>query len=38
MNDELMVKKAKLPQTRFGDATDPKHVASIEKLTKANLA
>jgi arylformamidase len=36
--DELMAKKAKLPQTKFGDATDPKHVASIEKLTKANMS
>jgi len=36
--DELMAKKAKLPQTKFGDATDPMHVESIEKLTKANMA
>jgi hypothetical protein len=34
----LMVKKAALPKTRFGDAFDPEHVTRLEALTRANLA
>jgi kynurenine formamidase len=33
----LMTKKASMPQTRFGDAYNPEHVARLEKLSKANL-
>ena len=32
--DELMARKAELPQTRFGDCYDPAHVEQIDKLTK----
>jgi len=28
-----MARKAELPKTRFGDAYDPAHVESINKLT-----
>jgi len=35
--DELMAVKASLPKTRFGDATNPAHVESINKLSAANL-
>jgi hypothetical protein len=31
--EELMARKAQLPQTRFGDACDPQHVARINKLS-----
>ena len=31
--EELMARKAKLPKTRFGDAYDPAHVASINRLS-----
>jgi hypothetical protein len=30
----LMARKAKLPQTRFGDCYDPGHVESISRLTR----
>jgi hypothetical protein len=36
--DDLMKKKEKMPKTKFGDAYDPKHVESLNKLSKANLA
>ena len=36
--EALMAKKAGLPKTKFGDACDPKHVESINKLSQANLA
>jgi len=35
---DLMAKKANLPQTKFGDAYDPAHVASLNKLTKQNMS
>jgi hypothetical protein len=31
--EELMARKAALPKTRFGDAYDPGHVESINRLT-----
>ncbi len=36
--EELMAKKATMAKTKFGDAFEPKHVESINKLSKANLA
>ena len=36
--DTLMAKKNTLPKTKFGDACDPKHVESINKLSQVNLA
>jgi kynurenine formamidase len=36
--DELMAKKAKMTKTKFGDAADPKHVESIEQLSKENMS
>jgi arylformamidase len=36
--EALMAKKAGLPKTKFGDAWDPTHVESINKLSQANLA
>jgi kynurenine formamidase len=36
--EALMAKKADLPKTKFGDAWDPTHVESINKLSQANLA
>jgi hypothetical protein len=36
--EELMAKKASLPATKFGDAFDPAHVESINKLSAANLS
>ncbi len=36
--EQLMQKKAALPKTRFGDASDPAHVERIEKLSRANLS
>lgn len=36
--DELMAKKATLPKSKFGDCYESKHIESINKLTKANLA
>jgi hypothetical protein len=32
--EELMARKAELPQTRFGDCYDPEHVKSIQRLTR----
>ncbi len=34
----LEKKRAALPKTKFGDAFDPKHVESINKLSNANLS
>jgi len=34
----MMKKKAELPKTKFGDATNPKHVESINAISKENLA
>lgn len=36
--DDLMQKKAELPKTKFGDAYNPKHVESINSISKENLA
>ena len=36
--DELMKKKAAMPKSKFGDAYDPKHVESLNTLSKANMA
>ena len=36
--EDLMKKKAELPKTKFGDATNPKHVESINAISKENLA
>ena len=36
--EQLMQVKASLPKSRFGDAYDPKHVDSINRLSAANLA
>ena len=36
--EQLMAKKAGMAKTKFGDAFDPKHVESLNKLSKANLA
>lgn len=36
--EQLMAKKAGMSKTKFGDAFDPKHVDSLDKLSKANLA
>jgi arylformamidase len=36
--EQLMAKKASMAKTKFGDAFEPKHVESINKLSKANLA
>jgi hypothetical protein len=35
--DKLMAQKATLPKTKFGDAYEPKHVESINILSKANF-
>jgi len=32
--EELGAREAGLPKTRFGDAYDPEHVESIERLTR----
>jgi hypothetical protein len=34
--ESLMAKKAAMPKTKFGDAYDPAHVESINKLSQAN--
>ena len=36
--DELMKKKADMAKTKFGDAIDPAHVESINKLSQVNLS
>jgi hypothetical protein len=36
--DELMKKKAAMAKTKFGDAIEPAHVESINKLSQANLS
>lgn len=36
--EDLMKKKAELPKTKFGDATNPKHVESINAISRENLA
>jgi hypothetical protein len=36
--EALMQRKAELPKNRFGDAYNPEHVASINKLSAENLA
>jgi kynurenine formamidase len=37
-DEALMQKKAELPRTKFGDATNPRHVESINAISKENLA
>jgi hypothetical protein len=32
--EALMVQKATMPRTRFGDAYDPEHVENIQRLTR----
>ena len=34
---DVLKKKAAMSKTKFGDAFDPKHVDSINKLSKVNL-
>jgi hypothetical protein len=36
--DDLMKKKETMPKTKFGDAYEPKHVESLNQLSKANMA
>ncbi len=36
--EELMKKKESMPKTKFGDAYNPEHVESLNKLTKANMS
>ena len=36
--EDLMKKKESMPKTKFGDAYEPSHVESLNKLTKANFA
>ncbi|MEI8131223.1 MAG: cyclase family protein, partial [Leptolinea sp.] len=36
--DELMKKAETMPKTKFGDVYEPKHVESLNKLTKVNMA
>jgi arylformamidase len=36
--EDLMTKKESMPKTRFGDAYNPAHFESINKLSKANMA
>ena len=36
--EELMAKKVDLPKTKFGDAFNPAHVESINKLSQLNLS
>ena len=36
--EDLMAKKASMPKTKFGDAYNPAHVESLNKLSKANMA
>jgi hypothetical protein len=33
--EELMKKKATMPKTKFGDAFEPAHVESLNKLSRA---
>jgi len=33
-----MKKAAKMKKTKFGDVFEPKHIESLNKLSKANLA
>jgi len=35
---KLMVKKASLPKTKFGDAFDPAQVERLNELSKKDLA
>ena len=36
--EELMKKKESLPKSKFGDAYEPKHVESLNKISQANIA
>jgi hypothetical protein len=35
--ERLLVKKATMPATKFGDAYEPAHLESIEKLSQKNM-
>jgi kynurenine formamidase len=35
---DLMAKAASMPKSKFGDVYDPKHVESLNRLSKANMA
>jgi hypothetical protein len=35
--EALMAKKAAMPKTKFGDAYEPAHVESLNKLSKENM-
>jgi hypothetical protein len=32
--EEMMARKAAMPETRFGDGYNPEHVESIQRLTR----
>jgi arylformamidase len=36
--EDLVAKKAKLDKTKFGDAINPAHVESLNKISKANIS
>jgi len=36
--EALMAQKASMPKTKHGDAVDPSHVESLDKISKQNLA
>jgi hypothetical protein len=36
--EKLMAQKASMPKTKFGDAYNPAHLESLNKLSKANLS
>jgi hypothetical protein len=36
--EDLMKKKAALPKSKFGDAYEPSHVESLNKISKENMA
>jgi hypothetical protein len=35
--ESLMTKKASMPKTKFGDAFEPVHVESLNKLSMENM-
>jgi hypothetical protein len=36
--DELMAKKVAMPKSKFGDAYNPEHIDSLNKLSQENLS
>jgi hypothetical protein len=34
---DLTTRKATMPKTRFGDAYEPRHLASINRLSQENM-